>query len=134
MVVCGALVVPPASSVYTPQDLSNRLVGLDFGNGRAYAGLQMLEGAVPREAIKTCSFDANPAKRYAALMAGKPESSIGSLQHRRSRAHGVDHAVHSIDPVECLGIDRLRGTVSVREYVVSAPFRKPIRSNGGCGY
>jgi len=71
MVVCGALVVPPASSVYTPQDLSNRLVALDFGNGTAYAGLQMLEGAVPREAIKTCSFDANPAKRYAALMAGE---------------------------------------------------------------
>jgi ABC-type nitrate/sulfonate/bicarbonate transport system substrate-binding protein len=71
MVVCGALVVPPSSSVYTPQDLANRLVALDFGNGTAYAGLQMLEGAVPRAAIKTCSFDANPARRYAALMAGE---------------------------------------------------------------
>ena len=71
MVVCGALVVPPFSSVYTPQDLANRLVALDFGNGTAYAGLQMLEGAVPRQAIKTCSFDASPAKRYAALMAGE---------------------------------------------------------------
>jgi ABC-type nitrate/sulfonate/bicarbonate transport system substrate-binding protein len=68
MVVCGALVVPPWSSVYTPQDLYNRLVALDFGNGTAYAGLQMLEGAVPREGIKTRSFDANPARRYAALM------------------------------------------------------------------
>ena len=53
MVVCGALVVPPFSSLYTPQDLANRLVALDFGNGTAYAGLQMLEGAVPRLAIKT---------------------------------------------------------------------------------
>jgi NitT/TauT family transport system substrate-binding protein len=76
MVVCGALVVPPFSSVYTPQDLANRLVALDFGNGTAYAGLQMLEGAVPRQAIKMCSFDANPAKRYAALMAGEFEATV----------------------------------------------------------
>jgi ABC-type nitrate/sulfonate/bicarbonate transport system substrate-binding protein len=76
MVVCGALVVPPCSSVYTPQDLANRLVALDFGNGTAYAGLQMLEGAVPRQAIKTYSFDANPAKRYAALMAGEFEATV----------------------------------------------------------
>ena len=71
MVVCGALVVPPFSPVYTPQDLYNRLVALDYGNGTAYAGLQMLEGAVPRTAITTCSFDTSPAKRYAALMAGE---------------------------------------------------------------
>lgn len=76
MVVCGALVVPPRSSVYTPQDLYNRLVALDYGNGTAYAGLQMLEGAVPREAIKTRSFDANPAQRYAALMAGAFDATV----------------------------------------------------------
>jgi NitT/TauT family transport system substrate-binding protein len=76
MVVCGALIVPPFSSVYTPQDLANRLVALDFGNGTAYAGLQMLEGAMSRQAIKTCSFDANPAKRYAALMAGAFEATV----------------------------------------------------------
>jgi ABC-type nitrate/sulfonate/bicarbonate transport system substrate-binding protein len=76
MVVCGALVVHPSSSVYTPQDLSNRLVALDFGNGTAYAGLQMLEGAVPREAMKTRSFDTSPAKRYAALMAGEFEATV----------------------------------------------------------
>lgn len=76
MVVCGALVVPPFSSLYTPQDLANRLVALDFGNGTAYAGLQMLEGAMPRQAIKTCSFDASPAKRYAALMAGEFDATV----------------------------------------------------------
>jgi ABC-type nitrate/sulfonate/bicarbonate transport system substrate-binding protein len=76
MVVCSALVVPPFSSVYAPQDLANRLVVLDFGNGTAYAGLQMLEGAMPRQAIKTCSFDANPAKRYAALMTGEFEATV----------------------------------------------------------
>ena len=76
MVVCGALVVAPTSSVYTPQDLANRLVALDYGNGTAYAGLQMLEGAVPRDAIKTCGFDADPARRYAALMAGEFEATV----------------------------------------------------------
>jgi ABC-type nitrate/sulfonate/bicarbonate transport system substrate-binding protein len=76
MVVCGALVVPPFSSLYTPQDLANRLVALDFGNGTAYAGLQMLEGAMPRRAIKMCSFDASPAKRYAALMAGEFDATV----------------------------------------------------------
>jgi NitT/TauT family transport system substrate-binding protein len=76
MVVCGALVVPPFSPVYTPQDLAHRLVALDFGNGTAYAGLQMLEGALPRQAIKTCGVDANPAKRYAALMAGEFEATV----------------------------------------------------------
>ena len=76
MVVCAALVVPPWSSVYTPQDLANRLVALDFGNGTAYAGLQMLESAMPREAIKTRSFDTSPARRYAALLAGEFEATV----------------------------------------------------------
>src|SRR5712691_3819383 len=76
MVVCGALVVPPSSSVYTPPDLYNRLVALDFGNGTAYAGLQMIEGAVPRQAIRTRSFDTSPARRYAALMAGEFEATV----------------------------------------------------------
>jgi ABC-type nitrate/sulfonate/bicarbonate transport system substrate-binding protein len=71
MVVCGALVVPPSSSVYTPQELADKLVALDFGNGTAYAGLQMLESAMPRQAMKTRSFDAHPGLRYAALMAGE---------------------------------------------------------------
>lgn len=76
MVVCGALVVAPFSSIYTPQDLANRVVALDYGNGTAYAGLQMLESAMPREAVTTCSFDANPAKRYAALMAGEFDATV----------------------------------------------------------
>jgi len=55
MIVCAALVVPPDSNVYVPQELVHRRVGLDYGNGTAYAGLQMLEGAVPRDAIATCA-------------------------------------------------------------------------------
>jgi len=53
MVVCGALVVRPDSSVFTPQELAGKLVALDYGNGTAYAGWQMLEGAVPRAGVTT---------------------------------------------------------------------------------
>src|SRR5207248_8658852 len=49
MIVCAALVVAPGSSVYTPQELAGKTVALDYGNGTAYAGLQMLEGARSEE-------------------------------------------------------------------------------------
>ena len=70
MIVCGALVVPPTSDVFTPQELAGRPVGLDYGNGTAYAGLQMLEGAIPREAIITRAMPTHPGARFAALMRG----------------------------------------------------------------
>src|SRR5262245_43755045 len=76
MIVCAALVVPPSSSVYTPQELAQRLVALDYGNGTAYAGLQMLEGAMPREAITTCSAVTSPAERFAGLMRGDFEATV----------------------------------------------------------
>src|SRR5437899_9188624 len=71
MIVCAALVVPPDSNVYVPQELAHRMVGLDYGNGTAYAGLQMLEGAVPREAVTTCAAVTHPGERYAAMMRGE---------------------------------------------------------------
>lgn len=71
MIVCAALVVPPGSDVYTPQELAGRTVGLDYGNGTAYAGLQMLEGAVPREAVTTCAAVTHPGERFAAMMRGE---------------------------------------------------------------
>jgi ABC-type nitrate/sulfonate/bicarbonate transport system substrate-binding protein len=70
MIVCAALVVPPWSRVYAPQELAHKTVALDHGNGTAYAGLQMLEGAMPREAISTCAAVTSPAERYAGLMRG----------------------------------------------------------------
>jgi ABC-type nitrate/sulfonate/bicarbonate transport system substrate-binding protein len=71
MIVCAALVVPPESSVYVPQELAHCRVGLDYGNGTAYAGLQMLEGAVPRAAVTTCAAVTHPGERYAAMMRGE---------------------------------------------------------------
>ena len=50
------------------------MVGLDYGNGTAYAGLQMLEGAVPREAVTTCAAVTHPGERYAAMMRGEFEA------------------------------------------------------------
>ena len=69
-IVCGALVVSPTSTVFTPQELAHQPVALDYGNGTAYAGLQMLEGAMPREAVTTCAAPTSPAERFAGLMRG----------------------------------------------------------------
>ena len=69
-IVCGALVVAPDSSIFTPQELAHQRVALDYGNGTAYAGLQMLEGAMPREVVTTCSAATSPAERFAGLMRG----------------------------------------------------------------
>lgn len=76
MVVCGALVVAPSSDVHTPQDLAHRPVALDYGNGTAYAGLLMLEGAMPREAINTQAATANAGERFRALMRGEFEATV----------------------------------------------------------
>jgi len=76
MIVCGALVVAPTSTVYAPQELARKLVALDYGNGTAYAGLQMLEGAMPREAITTCAAATSPAERFAGLMRGDFEATV----------------------------------------------------------
>ena len=76
MIVCAALVVPPESAVYVPQELAHRKVGLDYGNGTAYAGLQMLEGAVPREAITTCAAVIHPGERLAAMMRGEFDATV----------------------------------------------------------
>ena len=76
MVVCAALVVAPSSSVYTPQELAHKLVALDYGNGTAYAGLQMLEGAMPREAVTTRAATVHSGERLAGLMRGDFEATV----------------------------------------------------------
>jgi ABC-type nitrate/sulfonate/bicarbonate transport system substrate-binding protein len=70
MIVCAALIVPPDSDVYTPYELTGRTVAIDHGNGTAYAALQMLEGAMPREAITTVAAEISPAVRFAQLLRG----------------------------------------------------------------
>src|SRR5258705_8402968 len=76
MIVCAALVVPPASTVYAPQELAHKRVALDYGNGTAYAGLQMLEGAMPREAVTSCGRATSPAEPFAGLMRGDFDATV----------------------------------------------------------
>jgi NitT/TauT family transport system substrate-binding protein len=76
MIVCAALVVPPTSDVYVPQELAHRTVGLDYGNGTAYAGLQMLEGAVRRDEVRTRAAVTHPGERYAAMMRGEFDATV----------------------------------------------------------
>ena len=74
IVAYAAIVVPPDSPVYTPQQLANRLVGVPFYFGTHYVALHMLSGFLPREAIKICS--AAPGSRYrlASLLRGDVEA------------------------------------------------------------
>jgi ABC-type nitrate/sulfonate/bicarbonate transport system substrate-binding protein len=76
MVVCAALVVAGTSSIFTPQELAHQRVALDYGNGTAYAGLLMLEGAMPRDAITTCAATVNSAERLAAVMRGEVAATV----------------------------------------------------------
>jgi NitT/TauT family transport system substrate-binding protein len=64
----GAIVVAPWSDVYTPQQLAYKTVGVPFHAGTHYLSLLMLEGFLPREAIKTCLAPSGSRLRYQALM------------------------------------------------------------------
>jgi NitT/TauT family transport system substrate-binding protein len=68
IIAYGALVVPPDSDVYTPQQLAYKTVGVPYHAGTHYLALLMLEGFLPREAIKTCLAPNGARKRYQALM------------------------------------------------------------------
>jgi ABC-type nitrate/sulfonate/bicarbonate transport system substrate-binding protein len=76
MVVCAGLVVRPESDIYTPQELAHRMVALDYGNGTAYAGLQMLEGAMPREATTTCAATVNSSDRLDSVLRGDVDATV----------------------------------------------------------
>ena len=112
MVACAALVVTPDSSVYTPQDLARKLVGLDYGNGTAYAVLQMLEGAMPREAISTCAASANAAQRLRGL--GRESSNVRQVAGSTRRRGGRD----AQSPTRVLGYLRL-GYLFGQEYAAA---------------
>jgi ABC-type nitrate/sulfonate/bicarbonate transport system substrate-binding protein len=109
-IVCGALVVPPTSTVFTPQELAHQPVALDYGNGTAYAGLQMLEGAMPRAAVTTCAAPTSPAERFAGLMRGDFAATVlqepwitvaekaGCRLVSTTFFHGTWVATHDVDP------------------------------------
>ena len=74
IVAYGALVVGPDSDVYTPQQLANKLVGVPYFAGTHYLATLMLEGFLPREAIKTCLAPNGSRQRFEALMNGEVDA------------------------------------------------------------
>src|SRR5581483_10513915 len=68
IIAYGAIVVPPWSDVYTPQQLAYKTVGLPYHAGTHYLALLLMEGFLPREAIKTCLAPNSSGIRYKALM------------------------------------------------------------------
>ena len=74
IIAYGALVVLPQSSVYTPQQLAGRTVGVPFYFGTHYLALHMLEGFLPRDAIKVCHAPNGSRPRLASLLKGEIEA------------------------------------------------------------
>src|SRR2546428_656945 len=68
IVTHGALMVPPWSQVYTPQQLANVPVGVPYYAGTHFLALLMLEGFLPHESIQTCLAPNGGRNRFRALM------------------------------------------------------------------
>jgi len=81
IVVYAAIVVPPDSPVYTPQQLANRTIGVPFYFGTHYIALHLLEGFVPRPMIKLCWAPNGSRYRLDALMKGEIEATTLTEPH-----------------------------------------------------
>ena len=74
IIAYAALVVPPDSPVYTPQQLAGRTIGVPFYFGTHYLALHMLEGFMPRDMIKLCQASNGSRFRLASLLKGEVEA------------------------------------------------------------
>lgn len=74
IVTYAAIVVRPDSSVYTPQQLANKTVGVPFYAGTHYLALLLLEGFLPRDAIKVCRAPNGSRNRFNSMMKGEIEA------------------------------------------------------------
>ena len=74
IVAYAAIVVPPGSPVYTPQQLANHTIGVPFYFGTHYLTLHLLEGFLPREMIKLCRAPNGSRYRLNAIMRGELEA------------------------------------------------------------
>ena len=118
IITCGAVVVPPWSDVYTPQQLANRLIAVPFYAGTHYLTLQMLEGFLPRELIKVCDSSRFTGDRYHSMMRGEVEACsvaepyITVAEKNGCRVivqaflHGTDVATDAIDAQTYAAINR----------------------------
>lgn len=71
IVAFAALVVPPDSDIYTPQQMAGKIVGLPYYFGTHFLALLMLEGFLPRELIKTCRTPNGSRLQLNGLLAGE---------------------------------------------------------------
>jgi NitT/TauT family transport system substrate-binding protein len=71
IVAWAALVVPPGSDVYTPQQLAGKTVGVPYYFGTHYLALLLLEGFIPRHLIRTCQTSNGSRARFDSLLAGE---------------------------------------------------------------
>ena len=74
IIAYGAIVVLPGSPVYTPQQLAHRSVGVPFYFGTHYLALQLLEGFLPRDAIRVCHAPNGSRPRLASLLKGEVDA------------------------------------------------------------
>ena len=70
IVTYAAIVVRPDSPVYTAQQLADLTVGVPFYFGTHYLALHLLEGFLPREAIKLCHTPNGSRYRFDLMMSG----------------------------------------------------------------
>ena len=109
IVAYAAIVVRPDSSVFTPQQLANRTVGVPFYFGTHYLALHLLEGFLPRGDIRLCSLPNSLPARYNAMMSGAveattlPEPYISLAEKNGCRTicsaffHGTEVAAATVD-------------------------------------
>src|SRR5881296_3256345 len=81
IIAYSALVVPPDSPVYTPQQLANRTIGVPFYFGTHYIALHLLEGLLPRDMIKLCQAPNGSRFRLASMLKGEVEATTLTEPH-----------------------------------------------------
>ncbi|PZC47033.1 MAG: NitT/TauT family transport system substrate-binding protein [Chloroflexi bacterium] len=121
----GAIAVPPHSEIYTLQQLANIPVGVPYHAGTHYLAILLLEGFLPREAIKTCLAPNGGRRRFEALMSGELEATTltepyvtvaeraGCRIVASAFYHGTEVATPEVDGLTYLAFNR-----AVREAVV----------------
>ena len=70
----ASMVVAADASVYTPQQLANKVIGVPFYFGTHYIALHMLQGFVRRDEIKLCSAPNGSRYRLDALLRGEVDA------------------------------------------------------------
>ena len=110
IVAYGALIVAPDSDVYTPQQLAGKTIGVPYHAGTHYLALQMLEGFLPPDQIRTCLAPNGARLRYDSLLNGEidattvtePYITLAEKEGCRivllAPYHGTEVAAPEVDP------------------------------------